>query len=146
MCFTIEEIKHGILRGNRKQPGSYFKPLSGSDPKNNLLQLRDPRIIFVFFEEQIIPKKLELLNANDYEDKLDKFTKAYLSHTVCFDTLEGDIILPKIIENYKDDFGSSSYEIISWVLKYVNTKIITNPEEIKKGVKDNRITVSFSDS
>lgn len=31
------------------------------------------------------------------------------------------------------------------VLKFVNSRIINNPEEIKKGVRDNRITVSYGE-
>lgn len=39
MSFNIDEIKHGILRGNRKAPGSYFKLFSANDPRNNFLQV-----------------------------------------------------------------------------------------------------------
>lgn len=31
MTFTIEEMKHGILRGNKKAPGSYMRTLGGAD-------------------------------------------------------------------------------------------------------------------
>jgi hypothetical protein len=31
--FNLDEIKHGILRGNKKAPNSYMRILSGSDAK-----------------------------------------------------------------------------------------------------------------
>jgi hypothetical protein len=31
MQFTIDEIKHGVLRGNKKCPGSFMRVLGGND-------------------------------------------------------------------------------------------------------------------
>jgi len=34
--FTLEEIKHGVLRGNRKSPGAMFRNFSTGDKRNML--------------------------------------------------------------------------------------------------------------
>ena len=31
--FTLEEIKHGLLRGNHKAPNAYLRTLSATDPR-----------------------------------------------------------------------------------------------------------------
>jgi hypothetical protein len=39
MNFTLDEIKHGILRGNKKSPNSYInRSLSYNDPKAQLVK------------------------------------------------------------------------------------------------------------
>eukprot|EP01016_Furgasonia_blochmanni_P039649 TRINITY_DN4957_c0_g1_i4.p1 TRINITY_DN4957_c0_g1~~TRINITY_DN4957_c0_g1_i4.p1 ORF type:complete len:537 (-),score=137.69 TRINITY_DN4957_c0_g1_i4:87-1697(-) len=144
--FTVEEIKHGVLRNNRKSPNSYFKSFGSSDSRNTLLQLRDPRIICVFFEDGMLPRKLEAYNPKDLDEKLDKITREYINSTVCYDSLEGEIILPKLFNLYKEDIGKTPSEIISWVVRYANPKTLHNPEEIAVGVKEGKITVGYADS
>ena len=48
--FTIDDIKHGMLRGNRVKPGHFLSTISESDTKRQLLAnwiQKDPRINFV---------------------------------------------------------------------------------------------------
>ena len=33
MSFTLEEMKHGVLRGNRKKPGAILRTLGKRDPR-----------------------------------------------------------------------------------------------------------------
>ncbi|MDR3547482.1 MAG: DUF547 domain-containing protein [Candidatus Pacebacteria bacterium] len=36
MNFSLRELKHGILRGNKKPPGAYFRVFGDSDKRNLL--------------------------------------------------------------------------------------------------------------
>ena len=36
--FNLDEMKHGILRGNKKPPGAYMKTLGWSDQRTQLLK------------------------------------------------------------------------------------------------------------
>ncbi len=36
--FNLDEIKHGILRGNKKSPKAYLKTLAWNDPKAQIIK------------------------------------------------------------------------------------------------------------
>lgn len=44
--YTLDDIKHGMLRGNKRKPGHLQRVLSGTDPKLSLL----PVVSFSFFQ------------------------------------------------------------------------------------------------
>lgn len=46
--FTLDELKHGLLRGNKKKPGSFFRTLGKRDERALILDgLSDPKILFL---------------------------------------------------------------------------------------------------
>ena len=46
--FSLDEIKHGILRGNKRAPTAYLRTLNGNDPRALLVKdLNDSRVNFV---------------------------------------------------------------------------------------------------
>jgi hypothetical protein len=42
MNFTLGDIKHGVLRGNKKTPGAMFRNFSSGDKRNQLPSVRRP--------------------------------------------------------------------------------------------------------
>lgn len=58
--FTIDELKHGLLRGNQKKPGAFFRTLSGGDDRTKLLDgMTEPKIIFLCLDLPSIPEHIE---------------------------------------------------------------------------------------
>jgi hypothetical protein len=58
--FNLDEIKHGILRGNKKSPLAYLKTLGWSDARAQLVKsFNDPRINFVCLDFSEIPEHLD---------------------------------------------------------------------------------------
>jgi len=143
MDFTLEDVIHGILRGNKKAPHSYyFKSFSERDPRNRILEIHDSRIILVLLPEDTIPNKLEIYTSADFDDKLDKRCKEYLSNTVIYDPNENELILPNLFKLYKDDFGNQN-DLINFILKY--NKFTNNPGEIRDLLKEGKLFISYSD-
>lgn len=68
MNFTIEEIKNGVLRSNKKSPSGGFKGWYSSDPRSQILQVKDPRVLILFKENNVLPDKLCAFNANDVDE------------------------------------------------------------------------------
>jgi hypothetical protein len=58
--FNLDEIKHGVLRGNKKSPLAYFKTLSWTDARAKLVKgFNDPRINLVCLDFPEIPEHLD---------------------------------------------------------------------------------------
>jgi len=143
MDFTLEDIIHGILRGNKKAPNAYyFRTFNERDPRNRILEVHDSRIILILFSEETVPVKLEIYTPTDLEEKLDKKCKDFLSSTVIYDPNENELILPHIFKLYKDDFGSQN-DLINFILKY--NKFTNNPGEIRDLLKEGKLFISYGD-
>ena len=57
---NLDEIKHGILRANKKSPLAYLKTLGWSDPRATLIKnFNDPRINFVCLDFPDIPEHID---------------------------------------------------------------------------------------
>jgi hypothetical protein len=60
LTFTLDSLKNGVLRGNKKAPNAYMRTLSGSDPRAKLLpQLNDPRVNIVALDLPEPPENIE---------------------------------------------------------------------------------------
>lgn len=65
MNYTLEEIKHGVLRGNRKKPGAIMRTLSRNDDRVLLPDRHDPRILFLCLDLPDIPEHIEAFDGGD---------------------------------------------------------------------------------
>jgi len=145
MKFTLDDIKHGILRGNRKSPKAYlFRSFGEKDPRKLLgsLKTSDPRITLLLEEHESIPLKLETYASNDVDEKLDKFCLEFLAKYTIFNPKEREIMLPEVFKEYKEDFGSTPTEIITFVLKYF--KFSQDADYVLKMVKKGEFTLTYN--
>ena len=61
--YTLEEIKHGLLRGNSKPPNFYMRVMGSSDERLDILNdWVDPRVNFVCLD---YPNFLEHIDSFD---------------------------------------------------------------------------------
>ncbi len=105
--FTLDELKHGVLRGNKKKPGAILRTLSNSDARNFFPGRTDNRLLYLCIDLPDIPEHIECFDSPEtVSDKLSEFLKEYFNQKVEIDTMNEEITLPKVIETYKDDFGS----------------------------------------
>ncbi|TDH73199.1 uncharacterized protein CCR75_003072 [Bremia lactucae] len=125
MEFTLGDIKHGILRCNRKPPSNYWeRQLQAHDPKLQFrLHIRDPRSILVLIDcAEPLPnaKDVTILKPGrtdtDLEEQAEKFCERFIE----VDERVGEIVLPRVLRIFRDDFGSSEAEMVSWLAQYMN--------------------------
>jgi hypothetical protein len=143
--YTIDDIVHGILRGNKARPTSMIggKYFAGKDLRSQLVQIRDCRVSLIFYQGDMFPKRLEAYDSTNYEEKLDKIVKNVLKNNVIYDELEEEVYLPPIFRDYRQDFPKDDGELLKWIWKYF--RFHTNIESVLKGVKEKRITIEYSE-
>lgn len=98
--FDLEEMKHGILRNNKKAPQNYLQSLNKNDDKLNILpDFEDPRILFICLD---YPQKIELMDnfsattQEESDKEIDTYVYNALEGKVNIDIDQGEIILPKV--------------------------------------------------
>ena len=67
----------------------------------------------------------------DLDEKLDSFVADVLNEKVSIDLVQGEMLLPKILQTYRDDFGNSDEEIIKFVFRYYKSSEVDEETVIR---------------
>lgn len=116
--FTLDELKHGVIRGNKKKPGSILKTFNVNDEKAQFIpeECYDRRAIFLCLD---LPQVLEHIAWFDGVTSMDEnytpYLKEFLNSKVAFDPITKELTLPSIFETYYYDFGNSNEDIIKFI-------------------------------
>jgi Protein of unknown function, DUF547 len=106
---TLNEIEHGILRGNRAV--LFSAPFAPNDPRQILILPLEPRIHFALNCGAISCPPIRAYQAENLESQLELATRSYLQSV----RLEhGVVILPRLLQWYAKDFGNP----LEFVRKY----------------------------
>jgi hypothetical protein len=106
---TLNEIEHGILRGNRAI--LFSAPFAVNDPRKSLILPLEPRIHFALNCGAISCPPIRSYQASKLDSQFELATRSYLQSV----RLEnGVVILPKLLHWYAKDFGSP----LEFVRKY----------------------------
>lgn len=118
---TLDDIEHGILRGNKRAPMiKIIQQLRPSDPKcQHVLSQRDGRIHFVISAGTRSDPPVRILEGDTVQEQLHDATVEFLSHSVKIDVKNRTITLPRIFMWYSDDFPSPEIELLRWVGQYL---------------------------
>ncbi|OMJ78408.1 hypothetical protein SteCoe_21781 [Stentor coeruleus] len=141
--FTLYELKHGVLRGNRKPPGSYTRVFYSGDARNMLPNYNDPRILLVCRD---FPSPL--LSIIDFfgrsEELLDEKTEEFCNREVCLNLAIDELILPKVFQTYMYDFGNNEEQVLRWIWKYF-TACKNSIEEVIHLVRKQKVYILYRD-
>ena len=106
---TLNEIEHGILRGNRAI--LFRAPFSANDPCRSLVLPLEPRIHFALNCGAMSCPPIRVYRAEKLDSQLELATHSYLQSV----RLEnGAVILPRLLQWYAKDFGNP----LEFVRKY----------------------------
>lgn len=118
---TLDDIEHGILRGNKRPPVFMFmQQLRPSDPKcQYVLSSRDARIHFVISAGTRSDPPIRILNGENVQEELHEATVEFLGCSVKVDKKSNVVTLPRIFLWYPDDFPTPEHALLKWVAKYL---------------------------
>jgi hypothetical protein len=98
---TLNEIEHGVLRGNRAV--LLFAPFAANDPRLNLILPLEPRIHFALNCGAVSCPPIRTYRAENLDSQLELATRSYLQSV----RLEhGVVVLPRLLQWYAKDFGN----------------------------------------
>lgn len=121
---TLDDIEHGILRGNKKPPTlKWMQQLRPSDPKcQHVIQKRDGRIHFVISAGTRSDPPVRILDGENVQEELYEATVEFLSCSVKVDVERREVTLPRIFLWYADDFPTPEKNLLLWVARYLPTE------------------------
>ncbi|KAJ7381209.1 hypothetical protein OS493_004810 [Desmophyllum pertusum] len=143
--FSLDDIEHGILRGNRPHP-SGGKPLFGEGDLRLqfIVSEVDPRIHFALVCGAKSCPAIRVFSAENLEQGLEAAAKSFCSQEVCVDN--DRVILSRIFLWYKTDFGSSDIECLRWIAQHLAKEEQEKLQRLLEAIdRDSAINISYSE-
>ncbi|XP_062565995.1 uncharacterized protein LOC134228349 [Saccostrea cucullata] len=122
--YSLDDIEHGILRGNRSHPASTKPQFAEGDPRlKYVMKNLDPRIHFALVCGAVSCPAINVYTAENLDKALDQATKNFCKQEVSMFTEVDEVWLSKIFLWYRDDFGGNSVAVIEWIMPYLEKDI-----------------------
>ncbi|MFZ0547571.1 MAG: DUF547 domain-containing protein [Candidatus Promineifilaceae bacterium] len=102
---SLEDIEHGILRGNQGNPYVPWVHFSNGDRRLGWALPLDPRIHFALNCGGRSCPPIQAYETEKLEQQLDLATKGFLDSTVKVDLENKEVVLSKLFSWYSTDFG-----------------------------------------
>eukprot|EP00741_Cyanophora_paradoxa_P017790 tig00021017_g17182.t1 len=117
---SLDDIEHGILRGNRQRPWSLKRQFGKADPRLALTVANpDPRIFFAISYLTVSSPAMVVYSAERLQEQLATAARAFCAEFVHVSAPRREVVLPKVFQWYQQDFGNNRNELLVKVAEYV---------------------------
>jgi hypothetical protein len=120
--FSLNEIEHGLLRGNRRQPYRLLKPFREIDPRLEFAVVPfDPRIHFALVCGARSCPPIGFYEADQIDFQLQLAAMSFInSPQVKILPQEGTVLISMIFKWYQADFGGNDRALLETLLSYLD--------------------------
>jgi hypothetical protein len=120
--FSLNDMEHGILRGNRRHPYGLLKPFRRKDPRIEFtVSPLDPRVHFALVCGARSCPPIGFYEADQIDFQLQLAAESFInSPQVKILPEERAISISKIFKWYKSDFGGSDSSLIDLFLRFLD--------------------------
>lgn len=146
---SIYEMKHIVIRRNRKPLDAYFKLANSSDARINFINENDDMLIKlhiicldpqVYGEDYLADYRIIEFDEKTVYEKLTEYCKMFVSETVKKD--ENQLNIPACFRDYLADFGNSEQDLIKGLLKLHNDSTL-KPTAIIKQLNNKELVTNY---
>jgi len=107
-AWSLDDIEHGLLRGNAPKYMSFSTPMKKADPRLALAPVTfDERSHFALYTACRSSPPLRVFHGDNIEDQLEDASRDYLRSTVRVKEEGAKVKVPKLFQWYEEDFGGS---------------------------------------
>jgi hypothetical protein len=120
--FSLNQMEHGILRGNRRHPYGLLKPFRRRDPRMEFAIIPfDSRIHFALVCGARSCPPIGFYEADQIDFQLQLASESFInSSQVKILPQEETVVISKIFKWYKTDFGGSDSALIDLLLNFLD--------------------------
>jgi hypothetical protein len=120
--FSLNDIEHGVLRGNRRPPYRLFKPFRGKDGRMDfIVSPFDPKVHFALVCGARSCPPISYYEAEQADFQLQLAAMSFInSAQVKILPEQETVLISKIFQWYKADFGGSRTALIETLLSFLD--------------------------
>lgn len=105
-AFSLDDVQHGLLRGNVARHGRLRAPMSRDDPRLAFMPIAfDERMHFALYAASRSSPALRAYDPGSLDKQLEQATGDYLRRTVRIEEDGAVVVLPRLLDWYAKDFG-----------------------------------------
>lgn len=135
LAYSLDDIQHGLLRGNLAKHGRLRAPMSRGDPRLAHMPLAyDERIHFAMYCAARSSPALRVFEAGQLERQLDEASAEYIRGAVRVEQDGARIVLPRQFQWYSGDFGGEQ-GIIEFVTAWLDEAAVEAVDRRRGHVK-----------
>jgi hypothetical protein len=135
LAYSLDDVQHGLLRGNLAKHGRLRAPMSRDDPRLAFMPLAfDERIHFALFSAARSSPALQAFEAGALEGQLDAAAGAYVRRMVRIEQDGAVVVLPRQFRWYASDFGDA-HGIIEFVAAWLEEDAVAAIDRRRGRVK-----------
>ena len=106
LSYSLDDIEHGLLRGNVPKFGSRRTPMQRDDPRLVYMPLAyDERTHFAMYSASHSSPPFRIFDAGKLDAQFEDATAEYLQRHVRVENQGALVVLPRLFYWYKGDFG-----------------------------------------
>lgn len=107
--YSLDDIEHGLLRGNMPKQGSRRTPMQRDDPRLEYMPiLFDERVHFAVHSACRSSLPLRVFEAGKLDRQLEEATADYVRRNVRVESQGAVLVVPKLFHWFAEDFGGAS--------------------------------------
>jgi hypothetical protein len=108
-AYSLDDIEHGLLRGNAPKPGRSRAQMAGDDPRLEYMPiLFDERMHFALHSACRSSPPLRVFDGGKLDRQLEEATADYVRRTVRVESEGAVLVLPRLFRWFAEDFGGDS--------------------------------------
>ncbi len=141
MKFNLRDIEHGVIRANRRPPGSVLKPFANDDPRRqHALGDLDPRVHFALVCASSSCPPIGVYTSEGIVRELDIAAATFInSGGLVLDRESETVSLSRIFKWYAKDFGRTLPERLRFISRY----LYNEPDRIYINENADRLRVLY---
>lgn len=115
--FSLDDIQHGILRGNRWKHPLALRPFRRGDPRRRFaMEECDPRIHCALVSGTRSSPPFDVYEAQNVDKQLDEATRRFINATTHVDPQTRTVTTSILFRRYRRDFGQSEMDVLRLLL------------------------------
>jgi hypothetical protein len=118
--FSLDDIYHGLLRGNLPRRGRMRAPMKRDDPRLAYMPIAfDERMHFALYCASRSSPSLRVFEGGKLDPQLEEAAERYIRRTSRVERAGARVVAPKILQWYAKDFGGEA-GVLEFVLGFLD--------------------------
>jgi Protein of unknown function, DUF547 len=131
--YALDDIEHGLLRGNVAKPGRSKPPMQRGDPRlESMPMLFDERVHFALYSACRSSPPLRVYGYGWLDRQLEEATAAYVRSGVRIEKQGAVIRAPRLFQWFAEDFGGES-GIVEFVVARIEDEAVVEAVDKRLG-------------
>jgi hypothetical protein len=131
--YSLDDIEHGLLRGNVAKPGRSRPPMERGDPRLEYMPIVfEERMHFALHSACRSSPPLRAFDGGKLDRQIEQASADYIRRNVCVERQGAVLVLPRLFHWFAEDFGDES-GIVDFVVARIEDEALVDMIDRRHG-------------